>query len=84
MGRVQELEEEVESAKQAWLKKQRSARDKSRGAQSKEVQALNRQLQAALQVRLVRQCPALAKVSRSKRVGGRLSGCSTVLDYQWV
>lgn len=47
---LQELEEEVDSAKQAWLKKQRSARDRSRGTQSKEVQALNRQLQAALQV----------------------------------
>ena len=47
---VQELEEEMESQKQAWLKKQRSARDRSRGVQSKEVQALNKQLQAALQV----------------------------------
>ncbi len=47
---AQELEEEMESQKQAWLKKQRSARDRSRGAQSKEVQALNKQLQAALQV----------------------------------
>jgi sigma54-dependent transcription regulator len=47
---AQELEEEMESAKQAWAKKQRSARDRSRGAQSKEVQALNRQLTAALQV----------------------------------
>ncbi len=47
---TQELDEEMESRKQAWLKKQRSARDRSRGAQSKEVQALNRQLQAALQV----------------------------------
>jgi hypothetical protein len=47
---VQELDEEMESRKQAWLKKQRSARDRSRGTQSKEVQALNRQLQAALQV----------------------------------
>lgn len=47
---MQELEEEMESQKQAWLKKQRSARDRSRGVQSKEVQALNKQLQAALQV----------------------------------
>ncbi|BDA46316.1 probable Bromodomain adjacent to zinc finger domain protein 1A at N-terminal half [Coccomyxa sp. Obi] len=48
--RMKELEEEMESQKQAWLKKQRSARDRSRGVQSKEVQALNKQLQAALQV----------------------------------
>lgn len=47
---VQELEEEVETAKQAWLKKQRSMRDKASGNKSKEVQALNKQLQAALQV----------------------------------
>jgi hypothetical protein len=47
---MQELEEEMETAKQAYLKKQRSARDRSRGTQSKEVQALNKQLQAALQV----------------------------------
>ncbi len=47
---MQELEEEMEAAKQAWLKKQRSMRDKASGNKSKEVQALNKQLQAALQV----------------------------------
>ena len=47
---MQELEEETEAAKQAWLKKQRSLRDKASGNKSKEVQALNKQLQAALQV----------------------------------
>ena len=47
---LQELEEEAETAKQAWLKKQRSMRDKASGNKSKEVQALNKQLQAALQV----------------------------------
>ncbi|CAL5227755.1 g10774 [Coccomyxa viridis] len=47
---VKELEEEMESSKQAWLKKQRSLRDKASGNKSKEVQALNKQLQAALQV----------------------------------
>ncbi|CAK0750991.1 hypothetical protein CVIRNUC_002033 [Coccomyxa viridis] len=47
---VKELEEEAETAKQAWLKKQRSMRDKASGNKSKEVQALNKQLQAALQV----------------------------------
>lgn len=40
----------METAKQAWLKKQRSLRDKASGNKSKEVQALNKQLQAALQV----------------------------------
>ena len=40
----------MESSKQAWLKKQRSLRDKASGNKSKEVQALNKQLQAALQV----------------------------------
>ena len=44
------MEEEAESAKQVWLKKQRSARDRASGNKSKEVQALNKQLQAALQV----------------------------------
>ena len=47
---LQELEEAAETAKQAWLKKQRSMRDKASGNKSKEVQALNKQLQAALQV----------------------------------
>ena len=40
----------MESGRQAWLKKQRSLRDKASGNKSKEVQALNKQLQAALQV----------------------------------
>lgn len=40
----------MDTAKQAWLKKQRSLRDKASGNKSKEVQALNKQLQAALQV----------------------------------
>ena len=40
----------METSKQAWLKKQRSLRDKASGNKSKEVQALNKQLQAALQV----------------------------------
>lgn len=57
----------MDSAKQAWLKKQRSARDRSRGAQSKEVQALNRQLTAALQARQLSLSPCSSR-------GG--SGCS--------
>lgn len=69
----------MESAKQAWQKKQRSARDRSRGAQSKEVQALNKQLQAALQVLDVERYHAAACEEAAMAADRNLHRCSYLL-----